>query len=113
MRILFARRVIAFAATLVLVVAGAFACEQRTGTAFPRAAVDYFHGMDGGIRLDAAEVRGRNTWLMWTSGNEAFWDYLAGRSFGTFDLLKVLDSRKRPHRFATYGVINEPGLRPA
>ncbi len=113
MPILSGRLIVGFAATLVLVGAGVFAWGQRPGPAFPRAAADYFQGMDGGIPLEPAEVRGRNTWLMWTSGNEAFWDYLAGRSFGTFDLLKVLDSRNRPRRFATYGVINEPGLKPA
>jgi hypothetical protein len=78
---------------------------------FPAADVDYFAAMDDGLQLAANEVRGRNTWLMWTAGDEAFWDYLAGRSFGSFDLLKVLDSRNRSKRFATYGVMNEPGFK--
>jgi hypothetical protein len=80
---------------------------------FPSAAVDYFAAMDDGIPLDAAAVRGRNTWLLWTAGDEAFWDYLAARSFGTFDLLKVLDSRNRSTRFRDYGVMNEPGFKQA
>ena len=50
---------------------------------------------------------------MWTAGNEAFWDYLAGHSFGNFDLLKILDSRGRSQRFAKYGLMNEPGFKPA
>ncbi|MCF8476226.1 MAG: hypothetical protein K9G60_04300 [Pseudolabrys sp.] len=80
---------------------------------FPQAALDYFAGMDDGLALTPAQVRGRDTWLMWTGGNQAFWDYLARRSFGAFDLLKVLDSRGRGTRFATYGLMNEPGFKPA
>jgi hypothetical protein len=80
---------------------------------FPMAAVDYFAAMDDGIVLTPGEVRGRNTWLTWTGGDEAFWDYLARRSFGTFDLLKVLDSRNRATRFSYYGVMNEPGFKQA
>lgn len=53
---------------------------------------DYFREVDGGIDLTPAEVRGRNTWWIWTGGNEAFWDWLANNSFGTHDLLKVLSS---------------------
>lgn len=53
---------------------------------------DYFRDADGGIDLTPAEVRGRNTWWIWTGGNEAFWDWLANNSFGTHDLLKVVSS---------------------
>ena len=86
--------------------------QSRTGN-FPQAAADYFAGMDDGVALDVDEIRGRNTWLMWTAGDEAFWDYLARRSFGAFDLLKVLDSRKRAERFSYYGLMNEPGFKQA
>jgi hypothetical protein len=87
--------------------------SQSANPQFPPAAVDYFAAMDNGVSLAANEVRGRNTWLMWTAGDEAFWDYLARRSFGTFDLLKVLDSRNRSTRFSYYGVMNEPGFKQA
>jgi hypothetical protein len=60
---------------------------------------DHFAEMDGGITLTLADVdlkaqvvRGRNTWMIWTGGNEAFWDWLANNSLGTFDLLKTLSS---------------------
>ncbi len=58
---------------------------------------DYFHEMDGGGQegggpFTPAEIRGRNTWMVWTGGDEAFWDWLANNSFGTFDLLKSLSS---------------------
>ncbi len=48
--------------------------------------------MDGGIALKPAEVRGRNTWIVWTGGNDRFWDYMANNTFGAFDLLKILSS---------------------
>lgn len=110
MSMLSARRCLGCALALVLGLAAASAQAQRRGPTFPIAAVDYFRGMDGGIELGPAEVRGRNTWLMWTAGNQAFWDYLARHSFGTFDLLKIIDSRERPHRFATFGLMNEPAF---
>ena len=86
---------------------------RAAGGDFPQASVDYFAGMDDAVQLTAEEVRGRDSWVMWTGGDEAFWDYLARRSFGAFDLLKVLDSRNRGRRFAAYGLMNEPGFRQA
>ena len=86
---------------------------RAAGGDFPQASVDYFAGMDDAVQLTAEEVRGRNSWVMWTGGDEAFWDYLARRSFGAFDLLKVLDSRNRGRRFTAYGLMNEPGFRQA
>jgi hypothetical protein len=53
---------------------------------------DFFRELDGGLPLTQEQVRGRNTWMVWTGGNEAFWDYLASNSFGTFDLLKTISS---------------------
>jgi hypothetical protein len=85
----------------------------KTPADFPQAADDYFKDMDGGIALSPQEAMGRNTWMVWTAGNEAFWDYMANHSFGAFDLLKLLDSRGRGTRFKVYGVINDPGFRQA
>lgn len=112
----------------------------KTPADFPHAANDFFKEMDGGVALTPAQVKGRNTWLVWTAGNEAFWDYLAGQSFGSFDLLKTLSSypcspqqeqelqaarAKRPGelpdyrlysrstRFKYLGLMNEPGFRQA
>ncbi len=111
----------------------------KTMADFPEATADYFRDIDGGITLTPDEVKGRNTWLLWTGGNEAFWDWLANHSFGTFDLLKTLSSypcspeqeqyvrqsyasssgeaqpyyRAYSHdtRFHYLGVMNEPGFR--
>ena len=59
------------------------------------------------------EILGRNTWMLWCAGNEGFWDWLAGHSYGFTDLLKLVDSRTRPVRFKTAGLINEPGMKQA
>jgi cytochrome c5 len=80
---------------------------------FPQASVDVFSQMDGGLPLTADEIRGRNSWLLWTAGNQVFWDRVAREGYGLVDLLKTLDSRQRPIRFAEMGLINEPGFRRA
>ena len=103
----------ASAGLLVLLAAAGAGRAQGPPAGFPQASVDYFAAMDDGVALSPEQVRGRNTWLMWTAGDEAFWDYLARRSFGTFDLLKVLDSRTRATRFSYYGLMNEPGFKQA
>lgn len=75
----------------------------KTTADFPEAAEYYFKGLDGYPncrggnendceRLTEDEIKGQNTWAIWTGGNQAFWDYLANNSFGTFDLLKALSS---------------------
>ena len=30
--------------------------------------------MDGGVALTPDEIKGRNMWLVWTGGNDRFWD---------------------------------------
>ena len=80
---------------------------------FPEFAADVFRPMDGGIALSPDEIRGRNTWNLWTAGNEQFWDRLSRESYGLVDLLKMIDSRRRPQRFQDMGLINEPGFRQA
>jgi hypothetical protein len=88
---------------------------------FPPARRDYFEGMDAvgrtsrrgpiKLELDPQQVIGRNAWVMWTGGNEAWWDWLARYGYGTVDLLKLIDDRGRETRFARTGMINEPGTR--
>src|SRR5438105_3832344 len=88
-----------------------------------RAADDYdlFKDMDGGvIRKDdpgdpdaADEIKGRNMWMVWTGGNDQFWDALIRRSFGTFDLLKSISSAPgspfgRDNRWQYFDIVNEP-----
>src|SRR5205807_3017191 len=67
----------------------------RTAASFPAADEDFFADMDGGYNremLNANAVRGRNTWIVWTFGNDRFWDYMANHTFGAFDLLKIVSS---------------------
>src|SRR5438034_5899775 len=64
----------------------------RDAASFPQAKEDYFHDMDSGVALSPEEVQGRNMWLVWTGGNDRFWDKVTGSSLGTFDLLKIVTS---------------------
>ncbi len=85
----------------------------REANSFVAADEDYFHGMDGGLILSPAEIRGRDTWLVWTGGNDRFWDILTRYAFGSFDLLKVLSSHpslkySRDNRWKYFGLVNEP-----
>lgn len=95
---------------------------------------DYFHDMDqtkNGV-LDlrklapandpTALIRGRNTWLVWTAGNDRFWDKLVNISAGAIDLLKIVSSSpdlkqfdvekkgrfSRDHRWEYFGLVNDP-----
>src|SRR5262249_48359343 len=67
----------------------------RTAASFPAADEDYFHDMDGGVALTAAEVAGRNTWIVWTGGNDRFWDRIGETSLGALDFLKTLSSHPK------------------
>lgn len=82
---------------------------------FPQITADIFKPMDGGIELSPEEIMGRNTWNLWSGGNQHFWNQAAQDSFGLMDLLKMLDNRKYPRgeRFKTLGAVNEPGFRAA
>ena len=86
---------------------------NRAASSFPAADEDYFHDMDGGMQLSADEIKGRNMWLVWTGGNDRFWDQFNRLSFGHFDLLKVLSSYpalkfSRDSRWHYFGLLNEP-----
>jgi hypothetical protein len=68
---------------------------------------------NGDNKVDVGErdaIRGRNTWLLWGAGNEAFWGWLQESGYGLTDFLILMDSRKRGDRFKTAGLINQPGF---
>jgi hypothetical protein len=74
---------------------------------------NYFRDMDGGIDLSEAEIKGRNTWLVWSGGNDRFWETMTASTFGAFDLLKIVayDPKQkidRNRRWSYLGLINEP-----
>ncbi len=98
--------------------------QGKTAADFPAASYDYFHDMDmvadghGGLRpleLSEDEIKGRNTWMMWCGGNEVFWDWLAGNSYGFMDLLKLCDFSPGDQwggkRFGPAGLVIEPGTK--
>src|ERR1700686_3590649 len=86
-----------------------------SATDFPQITADIFRPMDSGIELGPAEIMGRNTWNLWSAGNQRFWDHIAHDTAGQVDLLKMLDDRKyrRNQRFKILGLVNEPGFREA
>jgi hypothetical protein len=87
----------------------------RSVDSFPAADEDYFHDMDGAIALKDYEVKGRNTWIVWTGGNDRLWDKLTVLSAGALDLLKTVSNHpslkfSRDNRWEYLGVVNEPGF---
>jgi len=85
----------------------------RDSASFPQASEDYFKDMDRGVNLQPKEVMGRNMWLVWTGGNDRFWDHMTAYTFGAFDLLKIVTShpgQKFSHdtRWSWLGLVNEP-----
>jgi hypothetical protein len=85
----------------------------RSAETMPGADEDYFHDMDGGIPLSPEEAKGRNNWIVWTGGNDRFWDLISARSFGTLDFLKTISSRpglpaSRDNRWTYLGLVNDP-----
>jgi hypothetical protein len=85
----------------------------RSAASFPAADEDYFHDMDGGVPLATNEAKGRNTWIVWTGGNDRFWDSISISSAGALDFLKTLSSYpklkfSRDNRWNYLGLVNEP-----
>ena len=78
---------------------------------------DYLRDMDRGpngpIALSPDEAKGRNTWVMWTAGDDRLWDKMTAASAGALDFLKTLSSypglkASRDNRWAYLGLVNEP-----
>ena len=85
----------------------------RTAESMPAANEDYFHDMDGGIQLTSDQVKGRNNWIVWTAGNDRFWDLISAKSAGNLDFLKTISSFRslpatRDNRWKYLGLVNEP-----
>jgi len=85
----------------------------RAAESMPAADEDYFHDMDGQIAVTPDEVKGRNTWIVWTGGNDRFWDAIGKSSFGALDFLKTVSSYpglkySRDTRWHYLGLVNEP-----
>src|SRR5437867_5490428 len=117
-------RVVIAATWMVVFCAAVGACRKHepvdeataaglTTSDFPQVTADVFKPMDGGIDLSPEEIMGRNTWILWSGGDQRFWNHAAQDSYGLIDLLKMLDNRKYPRgeRFKILGLMNEPGFR--
>jgi hypothetical protein len=116
----------------------------RKVSEFPGAGEPYFAAMDKGLLLPPAPdgsyppeiievakatglepeavrkaaIRGQNAWIVWTGGNDRFWDFAARTAIGSFDLLKTISSHPsqaygRANRFRYLGLSNEPCFRQA
>jgi hypothetical protein len=94
----------------------------RSADSFPAAGEDYLHDMDQmadpthpvhPLPLTTDEIKGRNTWIIWTGGNDRLWDTLSRLSVGNLDLLKTVSSNpnlkgSRDNRWSWMGLVNEP-----
>ena len=111
----------------------------RTVDTFPGADEEYFAEMDHGLLVKPADgqpypdeilqvandlgiepeevrqraIKGQNMWLVWTGGNDRFWEFAALNTIGAFDLLKLISNHPsqaygRHNRFRYNGMINEP-----
>jgi len=90
----------------------------RSVESFPAADEDYFHDMYGGASFTPDQVKGRNMWIVWTGGNDRFWDAIGVDAFGTLDFLKTLSSHRtlpysRDSRWEYLGLVNEPCFKKA
>lgn len=76
---------------------------------------DYFHDMDCCMKtpLTREQIIGRNNWIVWTGGNDRFWDQISVKSVGILDLLKTVSDHpslpaRRSNRWEFLGLLNEP-----
>ena len=110
-------------------------CAGRTPESFPGADEDFFRDMDYGATKRPARVaadldpylpgitpeqavgavaKGRNHWIVWTGGNDLFWDRMTVDTAGNLDFLKTLSSHpsqkyySRDNRWRYLGLVNEP-----
>ena len=124
------KKILIVIVVLLVVVGGAFALSwwrnpriggvkdeaQQAGLKaddFKAADEDYFHDMDSGAALSPDEIKGRNTWIVWTAGNDRLWDKMTLASVGALDFLKTISSHpslknNRDNRWDYLGLVNEP-----
>jgi len=125
---------VSFAVALIL--AGSLSCKEEQKPAAPRylhdpklkddldtlcpgamtapCPNDLFPGMDGpNLQLTKADMNGRLVWNVWVGDTGLMWTYMSQHAFGTADLTKTIDSRRRAHRLAEIGIINQPGFQAA
>src|SRR5258708_839277 len=52
----------------------------RSAESMPGSDDDYFHDIDCGIALNSGERKGRTNWIVWTGGNDRFWDLISAKT---------------------------------
>jgi mono/diheme cytochrome c family protein len=65
---------------------------------------------------DNDQQQGRDTWIMWTAGNQNFFrlgSQLGGNIGVSIEYFRLLDTRRRSSRFRQLGMINEPNCEEA
>ncbi|HEX9671125.1 MAG TPA: hypothetical protein VGC93_16780, partial [Thermoanaerobaculia bacterium] len=78
-----------------------------------RAALDpYVPGISAADAVQAV-ARGRNNWIVWSGGNDRFWDEISRRSVNALDFVKTISSHPslrygRHNRWEYLGLVNEP-----
>ncbi len=124
------KKILIVVAVLAVIVGGAFALTWwrnpkighvldeaqlagLKGEDFKAADEDYFHDMDNAAALSPDEIRGRNTWIVWTAGNDRLWDKMSLASVGLLDFVKTVSSHpslkaNRDNRWDYLGLVNEP-----
>jgi hypothetical protein len=85
----------------------------RSADSLAAADEDYFHDMDRAEPLTHDEIKGRDNWIVFTGGNDRFWDYMSHNSFGALDFVKTISSHPtlgygRHNRWDYLGTVNEP-----
>jgi len=109
-------------------------CAGRASETFTASEDNYLGDMDYGITHHPEEVaarlrpfvpgitpdeavkaviRGRNTWILWSAGNDRMWDELSRVSANSVDFLKTLSNHpvlqfNRDNRWEYMGLVNEP-----
>lgn len=113
--------------------------QSEVDALFRGASEDYFADMDYGITKNKEELRkrlepyvpgitadeavervarGRDNWLVFSGGNDRFWDALDRATLGGFDLLKIVSDHPalpstRKNRWKLAGLVNEPCFKAA
>ncbi|HEY1254472.1 MAG TPA: hypothetical protein VGF01_06800 [Terracidiphilus sp.] len=88
--------------------------DMDRGPKVPPGKADSSHNPDGTLKLTSDEVKGRDNWIVWSGGNDRFWDKISVNSVGILDLLKTISSRKgfvpanRDNRWELLGLVNDP-----
>ena len=102
------RRLVAFASTCLLLL-----IASTTPSAWSSAYDDIFGDAEFLAReqtMTESERSGRRIWLYATAGNDRFHTYVFQQRLGVLiDWFRVLNAKQRQERFATWGLINDPG----